>query len=154
MGNYLPRLVKTGSFIHREIVCTFCIQKLDATDVYKSLYTKVECNWCIQNVYNMYTTFQQTFVYILYTKLEEPWQLNSVYKVYVKVCWNVGYIFYTYLLYTFCIHWFWSTKSVHHKNYVYNLYTKFMQNVYKNNLCKMDPTFQYILNHLLCTCYS
>ena len=67
----------------------------------------------------MYTTFWQTFVYILYAKLKELWQLNFVHKMYTKLCRNVGYVFYT-----FCVHQFWSTKSVHHKNYVYNLYTK------------------------------
>ena len=63
------------------------------------MYTKY-----IQNVYKMYTTFQQAFVYILYTKSKELCQLNFVYKMYTKVCHNVRYILYTNILYTFCIH--------------------------------------------------
>ena len=68
--------------------------------------------------------------------------------MYTKVCQNVGYI-----LYTFCIHQFRSTKSVHHKNYVHNLYTKFIQNVYRN-ICMQngshistyfDPFFMHFL---------
>ena len=51
--------------------------------------------------------------------------------MYTKVCRDVGYI-----LYMFCIYQFWSTKSVHHKNYVYNLYIKSIQNVYTSNCIK------------------
>ena len=47
----------------------------------------------------MYTTFQQTFVYILFTKLKELWQLIFYIKRLPKVSRNVGYI-----LYTVCIH--------------------------------------------------
>ena len=50
---------------------------------------------CTQNVYKMYTTFQQAFVYILYTKSKELCQLNFLYKMYTEVCRNVGYILYT-----------------------------------------------------------
>ena len=43
----------------------------------------------------------------------------------------------TFCMQTFCLHFVYinsgSTKSVHHKNCVYNLYTKFIQNVYTNN---------------------
>ena len=38
------------------------------------LYTKIVqdvYNWCIQNVYKIYTAFRQAFVYILYTKSKE-----------------------------------------------------------------------------------
>ena len=42
-------------------------------------------------------------------------------------------IYFVYDLYTFCTHQFWSTKSVDHKKYVYNLYLKLIQNVYTNN---------------------
>ena len=77
---------------------------------------------CIQDVYKMYRTFRQTFVDIhcAYKILKELLQLNLY----------VGYI-----LYTFCIHQFWSTKSAHHKNYVYNLYTNSnrMYTGYTNN---------------------
>ena len=105
----------------------------------------------------MYTTFRQTFVYILYIKSKELCQLNFVYKIYTnvcrnlehfvykhfaykmctKVCRNVGYILYANILYKFCIHQFWSTKSLHHKHYAYSLYIKFKQNVY-TNICMQN----------------
>ena len=58
---------------------------------------------CMQNVYEMYTTFRQTFVYILYTKSKEICQLNFVYELYATVCRNVGYILYAKILFKFCI---------------------------------------------------
>ena len=67
-------------------------------------------------------------------------------QMYTKDFRNVGYILHWNILYTFCVNQFWSTKRVHHKHYiqfiyiiynlnfiVYNLYIKFMQNVYTNN---------------------
>ena len=41
----------------------------------------------------------------------------------------------TFCVQAFCIYFCNSDlqKSVHHKNYVYNLYTKFIQNLYTNN---------------------
>ena len=59
------------------------------------------------------------------------WQLNVVYKMYTKICRNVGYLHFVYkhfvyILYTSVL----TYKSVHHKNYVDNLYTKLIQNVY------------------------
>ena len=68
--------------------------------------------FCIQNAYKSLRKCGILFVYILC----------------IKMCRDVGYILYTNILYTFRIHQFWSTKSVHHKRYVYNLYTKFIQN--------------------------
>ena len=47
----------------------------------------------------MYTTCQQTFVYILHTKFSGHSSFDFVYKMYTNVCRNVVYI-----LYTFCIH--------------------------------------------------
>ena len=144
----------TNEKSHTETVYTFCIQ--NCTRCIQLMYTK-----CIQNVYKMYTTFRQTFVYILYRKSKELCQLNFVYKMYrykrlskcgihfvCKYCvyilytkciqkfvgmLYVGYILYTNILDTFCIHQLWSIKSVHRKYYVDNLYTKFIQNVYTNN---------------------
>ena len=123
------------------------------------------------DVCKMYTTFQQTFVYILYTKSKEVCQLNFVYKMYTsicrivvyilytnilyiyilytKVCGNVGHILYRNILYTFCIHQFWCTKSVHH---VYNLYTKFIQNVYTNN-CMQNQALACRMGNSLHPCY-
>ena len=94
----------------------------------------------------MYTSFRQAFVYILSTKSKELCQLNFVYKMYTNVCRNVGYILHTNILYTFCIHQFWCTKSVHHKHYVYNLYTKFIQIASTNN-CMQNGS-------LISTCFD
>ena len=58
--------------------------------------------------------------------------IADVYNMYTKCIQNEYHIL-TNILYTFCIRQFWSTKSVHHKIYVYNLYAKFIQNVYTNN---------------------
>ena len=66
-----------------------------------------------------------------------------------------AYILYTKILYTFCIHQFWSMKSIHHKD-VYNLYTEFMQNVDINNCLQngslilryFDPfVVHFLVNH-------
>ena len=43
----------------------------------------------------MYSTFQQTSIFILYTKLKGLWQLKFVNKFHTKVCQNVG-CFYLY----------------------------------------------------------
>ena len=59
------------------------------------MYTK-----CIQNVYKMYNTFPQTFVYILYTKLKELWQLILHTKYIQKFSENVVYKHFVYILYT------------------------------------------------------
>ena len=78
-----------------ETVYTFCIQKLCkmyTTDLYK------------MDIYKMYTTFQQTFVYILFTKLKELWQLIFYIKRLQKFL-EIG-IYFVYSLYTFCIHQF------------------------------------------------
>ena len=59
---------------------TFCRSEL--------MYTK-----CIQDVYKIYPTFQQTFVYILYTNFNcQHSSFNFAYKMYTNVWWNVGYI--------------------------------------------------------------
>ena len=139
--------------------CVYILYTKFAQDVY---------NWCIQNVYKMYNIFQQTFVYILYTTSKKLHQQNIVYKMYTKVCWhvvyilytkvcqNMGYILYTNILYTFCMHQFWSTSNVDHKHYVYNLYTKFIQNVSTNNCMQngslistyFDPfVVHFLVNH-------
>ena len=85
---------------------------------------------CIQIVYKMYNTFRQTFVYILYTKLKELWQLILHTKCIQKFTENVVYKHFLYILYTSILIY---KKCLHHKNYVYNLYTKFRENVYTNN---------------------
>ena len=76
-----------------ETVYTFCIQKLCkmyTTDLYK------------MDIYKMYTTFQQTFVYILFTKLKELWQLIFYIKRLQKFLemWDTFCIQFVYILHT------------------------------------------------------
>ena len=92
-------------------------------------------NWCIQNVYKMYTKcihFDKLWYSFLCTRLKQLYQLNFVYKMYTNVCQNIEYI-----LYRFCIHQFWSTKSVQHLHYVCNLYTTIIQNEC-TNICMLN----------------
>ena len=56
-----------------------------------------------------------------------------IHEMYTKACRNVGYILCIKILYICCVCQFWSTRKVHHKYYVYNLYIKFIQHVYTNN---------------------
>ena len=89
------------------------------------LYTKIEQN-DVYKIINVYKIFdKRSYINCIQKELL---QLHFVYKMYTKVCGNVEYS-----LYTFCIHQFWSTISAHHKNYAYNFYAKFKQNVYRNN---------------------
>ena len=88
----------------------------------------------------------RNYVYILYAKLKRLQRLKFVYQVYMYMYNTHTYIYisiiytqnlyqslskcgihFVYILYTFCE--FWSTNS-DHKNYVHNLYTKIIQNVY------------------------
>ena len=75
---------------------------------------------------------QVQWPYILCTKIVQDvynWCIQDVYNwMYTKGIPHFDKLLYTNILYTFCIHQFWSTKSVHHKHYIYNLYTKFIQN--------------------------
>ena len=89
----------------------------------------------IQNIYKMYFTLLQPLVYILHTKLKVLCGLNFVYKMYTNACQNLEYILYRNILYRFCIHQLWSTKSVHHTHSIYNLYTTFIQNEC-TNICR------------------
>ena len=97
--------------------------------------------------YKIYTKFCWNMGYILYTNISYTFGIQND----TKICQNMEYILYTNILYTFCTHQFWSTKSVYHKHYVYNLYTKFIQNVVQIIVCRLDPLFQHILTCLLCT---
>ena len=98
------------------------------------------------DVCKMYTTFQQTFVYILYTKSKEACQLNFVYKMYTNICGIVVYILYTNILYIYILY----TKvcgnvgHILYRNILYTfcIYTKCMQNVYKS-LSKCGIHFVY-----------
>ena len=109
------------------------------TDVCK-IYTKL-CK--------MYTTFQQTFVYILFTKSKELCQLNFVYKMYTKVCRNVEHFVYikvvemwdTFCIQTFCIY------------FLHILYTKCMQKVVKMWDTFGIQTFCIHFAHILYTKY-
>ena len=129
-------LITHGSFVY--ILSTKTEQ-----DIYK-IYTKY-----IQNISHILTNF---FIYFVY-KIKRTTAANFCIQMYWKVCQNVGYTLYTNILYTFCIHQFWFTKSLHHKNYVYNSYINFMQNVYTNN-CKHNGSniltyFNPIVVHFL-----
>ena len=114
-----------------ELWYIFCIQTF-------CIYT-----FCIQKFVEMWDTFCiETFcIHFVY--------IQNVCKMYTKVCRNVGYILYITILYTFCIHQFWCTKSVHH---VYNLYTKFIQNVYTNN-CMQNQALACRMGNSLHPCY-
>ena len=92
--------------------CTRCIQLM---------YTK-----CIQDAYEMYPTFRQTFVYILYTKLKELWQLKFVNKMYTKVCRHVVYI-----LHIPCIQFLYISSDLQKGYIIRTMYTICIQNTYK-----------------------
>ena len=126
---------------HTETVYTFCRQKL--YKMYTLMYTK-----CIEDVYHISTNFCKYFLYnIKRTTTATEFCIQNVYKL----CQNARYIFHTNILYTFCTCHFWSTKSAHHKNYMYNLYTKFMQNIYANNIMQNGYPISHILTCLLGT---
>ena len=100
LANFHKKQLKVSKLVlssHTETVYTFCIQHL---------YNGCIQNVAIQNVRKIYTTFRQTFVYLLYTKSKGICQLNFVYKTYTKVCRSVVYILYTNILHTFSIHQF------------------------------------------------
>ena len=61
-------------------------------------------------------------------------------KIYIKFCRNVGYILYTDILYSLHFAYINSDlQKIYHKTYVYNLYSKLMQNVYTNK-CMQNGT--------------
>ena len=127
--------------------CVYILYTKIVQDVHK-IYKK-----CIQNVYHISANFCIYFVY----KIKRTMTAKFCKQMYTKVCWNVGFILYTNMLYIFCIHQFLSTKSIHNKHYVYNFYTKFIQNVYTNNCMQngwilistsIDPfVVQFLVNH-------
>ena len=122
------------------ISTNFCIHF-----IYKIKRT-MPAKFCLQNVYKRFSKYGVHFVYkhfvcILYTNLCRNVE-HFVYKYFVyilhKFCiqkiqkrWDT--FCYANILYVFCIHQSRSTKNVHHKHYLYNLYTKFIQNAYTNN---------------------
>lgn len=84
------------------------------------IFLLLKCVFCFTGIFTKNASNIEEYIGIF--------MYNFIYNMYTNIFRNVGYIFYT-----FCIHQFWPTKSVHDNNYVYNLYTKFKQNVYKNN---------------------
>ena len=110
------------------------------------MYTK-----CIQNVYKMYTTFRQTFVYIVYTKLKELWQL----VLYTKCIQKFVKMWYTFCIQTVFIHFSYINSHLQKVYIIKIMYTIFTQNSYRMYIqiivCKMNPTFPHILTRLLCT---
>ena len=120
--------------IKRTTPAKFCIQS-----VYKSL-SKCGIHFVYKHfLYILYTKVCPNMGYILYT-----FCIHFEYKMYTNVCRNVRYVLYTNILCTFCIHQFWSTESLHHKHYVYNFYTKIIQNVYTNNCIRYLDIFWLI----------
>ena len=101
---------------HTEIVYKFCIQKLCkmyTTDVCK-MYTR-----CIQNVSHISTNFSIHFVYKIKRTMAVKIRIQNVYKSLSKC--GIHFVYINSDL----------QKVYILKNYVYNLYTKYMQNVYK-----------------------
>ena len=95
----------------------------------------------IEIVCKTYSTFGQTFIYILYIKLKEQWQLNFIYKMFTDICWDVGYI-----LYIFCIHFAYINSDLQKVCKIIIMYIIFIQNSYRIYIqiivCKMDNLFQ------------
>ena len=92
---------------------TKCIQNICIQNV-----SYISTNFCMQNVYKifvykMYTTFRQTFVYILYTKFSWRSFFNFVYKSLSK---------YVYILYKFFIHHLYTSCTT----FLYKMYTKIL----------------------------
>ena len=104
-------------------VYTFCMQKL-----YK-MYTKCIQNVCMQNAYHILTNFCIHFVYKIKRTMPAKFFIQNVYKSLLKC----GIYFHTYILYTFCIHQFWSTIFTILNPQLYNFYKTFTQNIYTNN---------------------
>ena len=87
---------------------------------------------CIQNVSHISTNFCIHFVYKIKRNMAAKLYIQNVYKRLSKCG-----IHFVCILYTFCIHQFSSTKSVHHKNCiirnVYNVYIQNSNKMYTNN---------------------
>ena len=75
---------------------------------------------CIQNVSHISMNICIHFVYKIKRTVVAKFCIQNVYKV----CRNMVYI-------TFCVHIFWSTKSVYHKNYVYNFIQNSTECIYR-----------------------
>ena len=78
-------------------------------------------------VYKMYTTFRQTFVFILYIKFSCCSSFDFVYKMYIKVCRNMVYI-----LYTLCKNQLYASCTI----FVYKMYTQFPCGIEHQGDCK------------------
>ena len=104
------------TFCRSELMYTKCTQNVSIQNVSHRYFNKFLYTLCIQNVYKMYPTFQQTFVYILYTTFSWHNSFDFVYKMYTKACQNVVYI-----LYKFCINQLYTSCTI----FVYEMYTRF-----------------------------
>ena len=91
------------------------------TDIYKM------CTKCIENVCHISANFCIHFVYKIKRIMKATFCMQNVYKSLSKC-----EIHFVYTLNTFFIYHK-KCKSLHHKNCVYNLYAKFIQNVHTNN---------------------
>ena len=88
----------------------------------------------------MYTKFIQKFVEMWDTFCLQTFSKYFVYKMYTKICRNMGYILHTNILYTFCIHQFWSTESVHYEHYIYTIRIQNYTECHTNN-CMQNGSF-------------
>ena len=119
--------------------CTRCIQQIYTE------YTK-----CIENLSHILTKFCIHF--ILYTKIKRTMAAKLCKQNINKSLLECG-MYFAYILYIFCIHQFWSTKSVYHKNHAYILFTKFIQNVYTNNCVRNGSHISICVDPFVCTSY-
>ena len=133
-----------GSILHA-IICIYILYEFCIQIVYIifTMYTFCRSelmSLCIQNLYKMYPTFWQTFVYKMYTKCIQTVYLQNVSHISTNFCTQNVYKMYTKCLFTKCI-----------PHFDKLLYTKCIQNVYKMFIYKMYPTFRQTFVYKMCT---
>ena len=123
---------------HTETAYTFCIQKLykmHTTGIYK-MYTE-----CMQNVYHILTNFWIHFG----NKIKRTMPAKFCF---VKMR-------DTFCIQTYCIHLVCINSDLQKMCIINIMYTICIQNSYimyiEIIVCRMNPLFQHILTHLLCT---
>ena len=90
-----------GSILHA-VICIHILYEpcIDIVYIGFMIYTfcrsEVMYIKCIQNVYKMYSTFRQPFVYNVYIKFSCHGSFNFVYKMNTNVCRIMWYILYTF----------------------------------------------------------
>ena len=96
-----------GSILHA-IICIYILYEFCIQIVYIifTMYTFCRSelmSLCIQNLYKMYPTFWQTFVYKMYTKCIQNVYLQNVSHISTNFCIQNVYKMYTKCLFTKCI---------------------------------------------------